>query len=326
YHDNFISHGHLAVDFFFCLSGFVIAYAYDSRLESIGAWQFIKLRLIRLHPLVVVGSALGLLLFILDPYSTLHTLFSPLKKLLLFICSVFMIPYPAVAERYNNFFHLNPPTWSLFWEYIANIFYALFFFRLRSKLIGVLVFFAALLLWYEAYSSGNLSVGWGAGNFGGGGVRVLYSFLAGMLLYRMKWIIRSNVGFTVLAVLLVLAFIIPYDLATNKWIEPLVVIFYFPLLVALGAGTTSAPFLQKLCGGLGEVSYPLYMVHYPFMWLFFSYIQKYKPGMEALIPIILTGIVAMITLAFLVLKYVDQPIRYWLLKRNPVHKIGPKAR
>ena len=60
---NFIGHGFLAVDFFFCLSGFVIGYAYDDRIRKIGACQFIKLRLIRLHPLVILGSILGLIGF-----------------------------------------------------------------------------------------------------------------------------------------------------------------------------------------------------------------------------------------------------------------------
>src|SRR5690349_7360563 len=65
---NFIGHGFLAVDFFFCLSGFVIGYAYDDRIGNIGVWQFFKARIIRLHPLVVLGSVLGLLAFLFDPF------------------------------------------------------------------------------------------------------------------------------------------------------------------------------------------------------------------------------------------------------------------
>ena len=61
YSRNFIGHGFLAVDFFFCLSGFVIAYAYDGRIDSLGLGEFFRSRLIRLHPLVVIGSVLGLL-------------------------------------------------------------------------------------------------------------------------------------------------------------------------------------------------------------------------------------------------------------------------
>src|SRR5665213_3042073 len=68
YNNNFIAHGYLAVDFFFCLSGFVITYAYDSRIAGMGLKTFIKLRLIRLQPLVIIGSVLGLsLIHISEP-------------------------------------------------------------------------------------------------------------------------------------------------------------------------------------------------------------------------------------------------------------------
>src|ERR1700748_3183694 len=60
YSQNFIGHGFLAVDFFFCLSGFVIAYAYDDRIRQMGKANFFKARLIRLRPLVILGSVLGL--------------------------------------------------------------------------------------------------------------------------------------------------------------------------------------------------------------------------------------------------------------------------
>jgi len=66
YSKNFIAHGFLALDFFFCLSRFVIAYAYDDRIEKMGVTEFFKSRIIRLHPLVILGSVLGLLSFLFD--------------------------------------------------------------------------------------------------------------------------------------------------------------------------------------------------------------------------------------------------------------------
>src|SRR5574344_3063257 len=51
------NHGYLAVDFFFILSGFVISYAYDDRiLKTMTLKNFFKRRLIRLHPMVVLGA------------------------------------------------------------------------------------------------------------------------------------------------------------------------------------------------------------------------------------------------------------------------------
>src|SRR5215218_10369185 len=85
---NFIAHGFLAVDFFFCLSGFVIGYAYDDRIGQMGIWAFFKARLIRLQPLVILGSVLGLLAFLFDPFGSVAGAYSTGKIALIFICSV----------------------------------------------------------------------------------------------------------------------------------------------------------------------------------------------------------------------------------------------
>src|SRR3954452_18230692 len=58
-----LNHGYLAVDFFFLLSGFVIAYAYDDRWGKMTQWEFYKRRLIRLQPMVIMGNIIGALLF-----------------------------------------------------------------------------------------------------------------------------------------------------------------------------------------------------------------------------------------------------------------------
>jgi peptidoglycan/LPS O-acetylase OafA/YrhL len=58
-----INHGYLAVDFFFVLSGFVVAYAYDDRWGKMTQWDFYKRRLIRLQPMVIAGSVIGALFF-----------------------------------------------------------------------------------------------------------------------------------------------------------------------------------------------------------------------------------------------------------------------
>src|SRR6201992_288482 len=79
-----MNHGYLAVDFFFLLSGFVIAYAYDDRWGTMSTWDFFQRRLIRLQPMVVMGSLIGAALF----YAQAGALFpmiaaTPLWKMLL---------------------------------------------------------------------------------------------------------------------------------------------------------------------------------------------------------------------------------------------------
>lgn len=314
YRDSFIAHAYLAVDFFFCLSGFVIAYAYDQRLAKIGIATFLKLRLIRLHPLVIIGSVIGLVAFVFDPLSNLYQDYQD-KTILMFLCSCLMIPYPMVQERYFNLFHLNPPTWSLFWEYVANIFYALVFVRLKNKVLWLLTILAAVALCYEAKVSGHLSVGWGGDNITGGGIRVGYSFLAGILAYRSRWIIRSRLGFIALSTMLMLAFLIPFAEKVNWIVDPLVVIFYFPLLIALGAGARVSDAMRRVCRLSGELSYPIYMVHYPFIWLFMSYVQEKKPTLIEMTWIMIAGTIMMVLLAYVTMKYLDIPIRKFLKDR-----------
>ncbi|WP_371825413.1 acyltransferase family protein [Mucilaginibacter sp. SMC90] len=264
YSKSFIAHAYLAVDFFFCLSGFVIAYAYDNKLKGLGNKSFFKLRLIRLHPLVVIGSVIGLLAFVFDPFSNLYATYGAGQTLLMFLSSCLLIPYPIVHERYFNLFHLNPPTWSLFWEYVANIVYALVLVKLRNKMLWLLTAIAAGLLGYEALKAGYLGVGWGGDSFGGGAIRVSFSFLAGILVFRSNWIIKSRLGFLVIGLLLLIAFLVPFSDKANHITDPLIVIFYFPFLVALGAGAGLHTRFAKLCKFLGDISYPLYVIHYPF--------------------------------------------------------------
>jgi peptidoglycan/LPS O-acetylase OafA/YrhL len=68
---NILHHAYLAVDFFFGLSGFVIGYAYDDRWSGMTTFQFFKLRLIRLQPLVILGATMGLASYLLDPLESI---------------------------------------------------------------------------------------------------------------------------------------------------------------------------------------------------------------------------------------------------------------
>ena len=62
--DQRFNHGYLAVDFFFILSGFVVGYAYDDRWKTtMNTKDFFKRRLIRLHPMVILGAVLGAITF-----------------------------------------------------------------------------------------------------------------------------------------------------------------------------------------------------------------------------------------------------------------------
>ena len=297
YSINFIGHGFLAVDFFFCLSGFVIGYAYDDRISKMGVLEFFKSRLIRLHPLVILGSVIGLLGFLLDPFIAQAGLYGAGKLLVFFVSSILLIPYPAMPQRAFNLFSFNAPAWSLFWEYIANVFYAFILYKIGRRFLLLLTIIAAAVLCFVCYRAGSLMGGWAGQNFWDGCARIAYSFLAGLFIYRSNWIIKNKLGFTGVALLLILAFIMPY----SKWnllTEPAVVLFYFPLMIALGAGATLTSGLKKICVFSGKISYPLYMTHYAAIWIFANYLSSHKPGSTQLTFIIITGLILLVGFAW----------------------------
>ncbi|HEU0126085.1 MAG TPA: acyltransferase, partial [Flavobacterium sp.] len=265
-----------------------------------GLRNFFIARIIRLHPLVIAGSILGLLAFLFDPFGGHLELYSAGKIVLTFICSLFLIPFPVIEDRGFNLFSFNAPAWSLFWEYIANIVYALALYKIRKNFLVVLTLISAVAICYVGYSSGNLLGGWSGPTFWDGCARISYSFLAGLLIYRSNWIIKNKLGFGGLTILLLLAFIMPFS-KLNWIVEPLVVLFYFPLLISLGAGAVLKPGLEKICVFCGKISYPLYMTHYAFLWMFGNYYTNYKPESTQLVLIVTTSVILLVAFAYLIM-------------------------
>lgn len=85
---------------------------------------------------------------------------------------------------------LNGPSWSLFFEYIGNILYALFIRRLSTKSLALLVSLSGIGLAAFAISGlsgyGHLGVGWTLLDYNliGGFLRLMFSFSAGLLMSR----------------------------------------------------------------------------------------------------------------------------------------------
>jgi peptidoglycan/LPS O-acetylase OafA/YrhL len=314
YSKLWIGHGFLAVDFFFCLSGFVMGYAYDDRIAGMGLLRFLRARLVRLHPLVVTGAVLGLIAFYANPFGVAPG-YGPGKVALIFAATLFMIPYGVMKERSYNLFGLNAPSWSLFWEYVANLVFGVALYRIRRGFLLLLTLAAAGLLCWVGHRAGDFSGGWSARNFWDGGARLAFSFMAGLLVYRMGWRLRTRLGFGLLSLLLVLALVMPY--AQGAWVrEAVVILIYFPLLVVLGAGASVSPRVERLCKFSGELSYPLYMTHYSVVWIWGDFAQKHKLTLGELGPPVVCGVVAMVAFAWLVMVFYDKPVRAYLRSKR----------
>lgn len=374
------NHGHLGVDFFFMLSGFVISYAYDDRwksprrrdaetpsqsavpepvegkrfdklsdqtnsqqptangqqstVNSLSIGSFFKRRLIRLHPMVVMGAVIGLITYLIQggvqwdgTQVSFHWI---MVAFFLGMCLIPVYPGAPYDVRGNGeMYPLNGPSWSLFFEYVGNILYALFIRRLSNKMLALLCG-ATGLLWvafvtFDVSTYDMIGIGWtlDAVNFCGGLLRMLFPFTLGMLMARMFNVKRQKTKdesqkpvFWISVIVLFVLFSMPYiaktgDISLNGIYELSCIICVFPLIIWFGAAANiTNAFTTKICKFLGDISYPLYIVHYPVMYLFYSWLIKnelYTLGETWHVVILVMAV--NIALAYACLKLYDEPVR-----------------
>lgn len=334
--DQRINHGYLAVDFFFILSGFVIGYAYDDRWKKMTVRDFLKRRLIRLHPMVVIGALIGAVMFYFQGCSVWDVSKISVSMLLVAtLMNVFLIPATPGAEirGVGEMYPLNGPSWSLFFEYIGNILYALFIRRLSTRALAVLVFLtgcglAAFAIWGPL---GDICVGFAltGDNMLGGSLRLLFAFPAGLLLSRVFRPVHIKGAFWLCGLAVVALLSVPRiggseHLWMNGLYDTACAVVIFPLLVWLGAsGRTTDKTTTRVCKFLGDISYPLYMVHYPFIYLYYAWVKNENLTFGQSLPGALALVVGSVVLAYLCLKLYDEPVRRFLTKHLLPRKTTP---
>ena len=331
-----INHGYLAVDFFFLLSGFVVAYAYDDRWGKMTQWEFYKRRLIRLQPMVIMGMIIGAAFYYFQASDELFPKIAetPVWKLLLVMLIGFtLIPVPKAMDirGWGEMHPLDGPAWSLFFEYIANILYALFFRRFSNKVLGIFVLiFAGMLINYTVFGpKGDVIGGWSLNlkQMNIGFTRLLYPFFAGILLSRLGKLIHIKGAFWVCSVLIAIVLAIPRigdenSLWMNGLYESFCIIFVFPLIVSIGAGgEIKSPFSLKICKVLGDISYPLYITHYPLIYWYSAWVVDNKVSLADGYLLGIGVLIASIVLAYLCLKLYDEPVRNWLQNKFQKRKM-----
>lgn len=337
--EQVINHGYLAVDFFFILSGFVVGYAYDDRWNKMSLWDFFKRRLVRLHPMVIMGTVIGAILYGFGQCEGFPQIgnVEGWKVALCFVMGCFMIPCGVGLDirgwREMNSF--NGPNWTLTWEYLANILYALVLRFLPKAVLAVLVVLAGVCtldlcldldifgLITERRESHLYTVigGWAITpeQLYIGATRLAYPFLCGLLLSRVgKYIKVKKNGFLWCSLFLSAILVTPYiGTAPSIWngvYNAVAILLLFPVIVLMGAGSTlKSERGAKVCNFLGEISYPLYITHYPILYAHMAWAWEHPEAPTYLH--IMTGIgvvVASIAVAYGCSKLYDLPVRKWL--------------
>lgn len=289
--------------------------------------SFFKRRLIRLQPMIVMGMIIGAICFYFQDSSlwpAIHTV--PVWKLLVVMLIGFtLIPVlPSMDIRgWQEMHPLDGPGWSLFFEYIANILYALVIRKFSKTALSILVFLSACALIQLAVANGDLIGGWSvtAEQLRIGFTRVMYPFFGGLLLSRVAKLTYVKNAFLWCSLLLIIIFSIPRlggteHLWMNGLYESLSIILIFPLIVFMGAsGEIKSKRGTRICKFLGAISYPLYMTHYPLIYIYTGWVTDTKIPLARAYPMALLVLVSSILIAYLCLKLYDEPIRNWLKKK-----------
>lgn len=332
--DQMMNHGYLAVDFFFVLSGFVIGYAYDKRWQSgnMTAGRFMLRRVIRLHPMVVLSVVLGAVAYLLQGSVKWDGTPVSLSMVVLALCmGLLLIPVlpGAGAEVRGNgeMFPLNGPSWSLFYEYIGSILYAFVLHRLGRKSLGAVVAISAVGL--AACAICNMSgayhigVGWSMADGGwiGGFFRLSFSFGIGLLMQRGFKARHIRGAFWKCSALIAVVMACPYvggpePSVYNAIYDLACTLLLFPAIVYIGAcGTTTDRFSSTVCETMGQLSYPVYIIHYPVMYMFYAWVWANGLSFGQVWPVC-AGLFVMIALmAWGALKLYDEPVRRWLTNK-----------
>jgi peptidoglycan/LPS O-acetylase OafA/YrhL len=310
--DRVVPHAYLAVDLFFMMSGFVVAHAYERRLLS--GWsvsQFIRTRVIRLWPLYLLGTAIGAAVF-----ATVSTGLDGVAALaVLVVAAIFMIPLPLGADV--QIFNLNRPAWSLFFEMVANILYAVFARRLTDRVLTMLIALGAIAVAATFLAADSGSLGHHGSSMIGGAARILFAFPLGVLLHR-KWAAgRLTLRWPAMGVfgLFLIVMLAPDVKGWNGVIDVAAVLLVLPVITALAVTARLSLRLSRIAAVVALMSYPLYILHGPIIMGFAQMLG------ETSLAVTLGGTVSLIA-AFVAARWFDGPARAlmarWVRQRQAV--------
>ncbi|OCJ17619.1 hypothetical protein A6U87_01365 [Rhizobium sp. AC44/96] len=313
---NLAEHGFIAVDFFFVLSGFVIDRTYSARFGAgLSSFQFMTERFCRLYPLFILGLALGFAKALGAVWIGSHDgLLNPVGSLMF---NALFLPSP-VSE--SVIFPLNGPAWSLFLEFWVNVLFAIVLVRLALRSLLAVVLVSAIGFISSSTAVGGLNVGWDWGSLTGGMFRILFAFPLGMIISRIaQWSkVTSLASLVPVAILICMMSLsswpgqLPFDLT--------IAILVAPAIVVLGTRYEVPRYLEKTASIFGEISYPMYILHYPLLFVFVPVVHKLGINDDLAMVAFVAG---MFALSLALSRAYDRPSRKWLMSRIKIRSQQP---
>ncbi len=324
-----LGNGFLAVDLFFVLSGFVIAYSYETRLKNgLSLGDFFLIRLIRLYPLYILGTLLSVLVVAVDFLTEGLFIETDLDAFRSIPWSLLMLPTPPRISQWPQagLYPLNYPAWSLFFEVLINVIYALTFrWWTETRIFKNLLFFGSALLLSHIIIDTSFDGGVDWVTLEIGFLKVLYSFPAGVLVYRLhkKKFLYPSMPSPIILVIFVSLIMLP-----STWGVPFCILIGFPLLVLLAANSKPKGISSSVFAGLGAVSYAMYAIQAPLREFIATVFHKF--GLPLGMPVDLALICLIVPICVLADKLYDTPSRKYLarlfLRRSGTSYSGIKTK
>lgn len=324
--------GYLAVDLFFMMSGVVLSHAYENRFQAgMGTLAFMRARLIRLYPLYLLGTVLGIAVALASLHGGNVQGWEP--SILLQAALLALLFLPNISGRpVDQLFPLNIPCWSLFLEILINLLFVMAWRLLTSRRLIVVSLLAAAAVASAIMHVGNIDQGSTASGLAVGLARTAFGFAVGVLIARHFPRAKrreSNAWFLVIVAIVVIAISgWPSDHMRAVW-DAACVLVVFPVVVYFATLIDPGPRLRMIATFLGLTSYAIYVLHGPLSSIFNSLAGHLAGGADKGMGAPYSGIAVLAILllgCWLVDRSLDTPMRRLLGRLIPALRLAPTRR
>lgn len=253
----------LAVDFFYVLSGFVVAYAYERKILSgqMQTGEFIAVRIRRLYPLVFLSTSIGIFMALLAVIFKNNITILQLLK----VSALGLLVLPSfVFPQWQTAYPLNMASWSLTFEAFVNLVYVSIVRKLTNTVLILVLVLSWLALFFLVAYAGGITGGFNQKGWSLGFIRVMFPFFAGVAMYRFRPESKEN---PVAGIILILAFllILLANWSNYKVCSLIYVSIVFPAIVYIGSGITISSGIEVFLRQIGLISYPVYIMQGPIL-------------------------------------------------------------